>query len=73
MKALSDVRAFFDSHNISPCFTQPQPATALKHIKILLMGLSIQYPSDWTINETNSQPSGSSAFDIVTFYPILRV
>jgi hypothetical protein len=28
---------------------------------------SIQYPSDWTINETNIQPNVTSGFDIVIF------
>jgi hypothetical protein len=30
---------------------------------------SIQYPSGWTIDETNTQANNSSAFDIVSFCP----
>jgi hypothetical protein len=71
MKALPAVRQFFNDNSTSPS-SQPQTATAssMKTCRNSTYGItSVQYPSDWKINETNSRPNNGSLLDIVTFYP----
>jgi hypothetical protein len=71
MKALPAVRQFFNSNRTSPSLQlQPGATSSFKTYKNSTYGImSVQYPSDWTINETNSRPNNSSVVDIVTFYP----
>ena len=54
MKALPAVRQFFNSNRTSPSLQlQPGATSSFKTYKSSTY--MIQYPSDWTVNETNSR------------------
>jgi hypothetical protein len=58
--------AYAQGSNTSPLLTT---ATSIKSYKNSTYGItSVQYPSDWSVNETNGQ-RGTTSLDIVTFYP----
>jgi hypothetical protein len=62
MNALPVVRQFFNNNRTSPSL-QLQPGATSSFKKYKSSTYMVQYPSDWTVNETDS---------LVTFYPPLN-